>query len=261
VLARATHKQTQAWSVNTALVCGVAVAFAYAGALDPHRYADMVPTLLQLVRDAWPPDFRRFQHWTKPVLETLAMSVAGTALSVVAALPLAALSARNVTRARWLGAPALLLLNVLRSIPELVWGVLFVAAVGFGPLPGVLALACHSTGMLGKFFSETFEHAATAPGDALRSHGVSSLGVLRYSLLAQALPQMVDVALYRLEHNVRAATTVGMVGAGGLGLEIISAFQLFEYREAAALLTLLLALVSVIGVLGARIRAHFRGIT
>ena len=136
---------------------------------------------------------------------------------------------------------------------------MFVAAVGFGPLPGIFALACHSIGMLGKFYSEIIEHVDTAPGEALRSQGVSSLGVLRFSVLPQILPRLVDVTLYRWEHNVRAATVLGVIGAGGLGLEIITAFHLFEYREAFALIIVLLALVSTLNFVGGHIRSYFLG--
>ena len=174
-------------------------AFAYAGAFDPKRYADALPTILQLAADAMPPDFSRWREWGRPLLETLSMSVAGTALAVAAALPLGALAARNVVGRSWIGAPVRLLLNGLRLIPGLIW----VAAVGFGPLPGILALATHSTGMLGKFFAETMEHVDPGPGDALRSHGVSRLGILRFSVMQQVLPRLVDVILYRWEHNLR----------------------------------------------------------
>jgi phosphonate transport system permease protein len=236
----------------------VLLAMLYAGVLDPARYRDALATIATLARDAFPPDFSRWQNWGRPLLETLSMSIAGTLLGLVAAVPLGTLAARNVGSRR-LGPPILLLLNTCRSIPGLVWGVIFVAAVGFGPLPGVLALACHSTGMLGKFCAEMVEHVETAPGDALRSQGVGALGVIRFAVWPQVLPRLMDVALYRWEHNVRAATTLGVVGAGGLGLEIITAFHLFEYREAAALILLLLALVSLINILGARIRAAFLG--
>jgi phosphonate transport system permease protein len=148
---------------------------------------------------------------------------------------------------------------VLRSIPGLIWGVIWVAAVGFGPLPGILALATHSTGMLGKFFAETMEHVDPAPGDALRSHGVSMLGILRFSILQQVLPRFADVVAYRWEHNLRAATMLGVVGAGGLGLEIITAFHLFEYREASALIIVLLGLVTAITMIGAQLRRRFLG--
>lgn len=188
------------------------------------------------------------------------MSIAGTVLGAAAALPLGALSARNVVRDARFREPVRVFLNVLRSIPGLIWGVLFVAAVGFGPLPGILALASHSTGVLGKFFAEILEHADPAPGDALRSHGVSRLGVLRYSVLPQILPRLVDATVYRWEHNLRAATTLGVAGAGGLGLEIITAFHLFEYREASALIIVLVALVTAINAAGAFVRGRFLGV-
>lgn len=234
------------------------LAMLYAGVLDPARYRDALVPIATLARDAFPPDFSRWQSWGRPLLETLSMSIGATLLGLIAAVPLGTLAARNVG-SRLLGPPILLLLNTFRSIPGLVWGVIFVAAVGFGPLPGVLALACHSTGMLGKFCAEIVEHVEAAPGDALRSQGVSRLGVIRFAVWPQILPRLADVALYRWEHNVRAATTLGVVGAGGLGLEIITAFHLFEYREAAALIIVLLGLVSLINILGARIRTSLLG--
>ena len=259
ILADGRRKQRDA-IITAAGVAGVIVcAFAYAGAFDLKRYADALPTILTLAADAMPPDFSRWREWGRPLLETLSMSVAGTALAVAAALPLGALAARNIVAQSWIGAPVRLFLNVLRSIPGLIWGVIWVAAVGFGPLPGILALATHSTGMLGKFFAETMEHVDPGPGDALRSHGVSQLGILRFSVLQQVLPRLVDVILYRWEHNLRAATTVGLVGAGGLGLEIITAFHLFEYREASALIILLLGLVTAITMIGAQLRRRFLG--
>lgn len=239
-------------------VAAIVLAFGYAGVFDLARYRGALTTILTLAGDASPPDFSRWSKWGKPLVETLAMSIAGTVLGGVAALPLAALAARNITPS-WAGEPVRLLLNVIRSIPGLIWGVLFVAAVGFGPLPGIFALACHSTGVLGKFYSEIFEHVDRAPGEALRSHGVSPLGVFRFSVWPQVLPRLMDATIYRWEHNVRAATTLGVVGAGGLGLEIVTAFHLFEYREAAALVLVLLALVTLLNGASAWLRRRFLG--
>jgi phosphonate transport system permease protein len=259
ILADGRRQQRNTLLVTAAGLAVILGAFVYAGAFDYRRYADALPTILKLTGDAMPPDFSRWQKWGRPLLETLSMSIAGTVLGAAAALPLGALAARNVVRQRWLGELARLFLNLLRSIPGLIWGVIFVAAVGFGPLPGILALATHSTGMLGKFFAETLEHVEPGPGDALRSHGVSRLGVLRFSVLPQILPRLVDVTVYRWEHNLRAATTLGVVGAGGLGLEIITAFHLFEYREASALIIVLLVLVTLISAAGAFVRRRFLG--
>jgi len=242
---------------GTLITAAILTAFIYAGAFDWRRYVDAVPTILKLLGESLPPDIGRWPNWGRPLLETLSMSIAGTVVGAAAALPLGALAARNVTHNSLIGSSVRLLLNLLRSIPGLIWGVMFVAAVGFGPLPGILALGCHSTGMLGKFYAETLEHVEPGPGEALRSLGVSRLGVLRFSVLPQILPRLVDVTIYRWEHNLRAATTLGVVGAGGIGLEIITAFHLFEYREAAALIILLLVLVTAITLIGGWIRRRF----
>jgi phosphonate transport system permease protein len=257
ILADGRRRQLGALASGLAVTLLVVLAFLRAGAFELDRYAQALPTIWTLAREATPPDFLRWRHWGGPLVDTLAMSLAGTSLAVMLALPLGAVAARTVVRPAWAGVPARRLLDLLRSVPSLIWGVIFVAAVGFGPLPGILALACHSTGMLGKFFAETLEHVEPGPGNALRSHGVSRLGVLRFSVLPQILPRLVDVTLYRWEHNVRAATTLGVVGAGGLGLEIITAFHLFEYREAAALILVLLALVTAINLLGGWLRKRF----
>jgi phosphonate transport system permease protein len=259
ILADGRRKRRDSLLTAAAIALVIACAFAYAGGFDSRRYAGALPTILKLAADAMPPDFSRWREWGRPLLETLSMSVAGTALGAAAALPLGALAARNIVARTAIGEPVRLFLNALRSIPGLIWGVIWVAAVGFGPLPGILALATHSTGMLGKFFAETMEHVDPGPGDALRSQGVSRLGVLRFSVLQQVLPRLADVIVYRWEHNLRAATTLGVVGAGGLGLEIMTAFHLFEYREASALIIVLLGLVTAITMIGAAVRRRFLG--
>ncbi|HVI49590.1 MAG TPA: phosphonate ABC transporter, permease protein PhnE [Candidatus Sulfotelmatobacter sp.] len=232
---------------------GILWAFAYGGAFDLKRYHDALPTILTLASDALPPDFSRWSHWGKPLLETLAMSIAGTVLAALAALPLGVMAAGSVSPPG-LRRAVQMLLNVIRSIPDLVWGVMFVAAVGFGPLPGILALAFHSLGMLGKFYAEIVEHMDPAPALALKGQGVAPLGVIRFAVWPQILPRLADVTLYRWEHNLRAATVLGVIGAGGLGLELITAFHLFEYRESLALIIVILGLVTVVHAISAGLR-------
>ena len=256
VLAGGSRRAVRGYAGFVIAALAIAAAFAYADAFNLTRYRDALPTILVLLGDSLPPDFGRWQSWSRPLAETLAMSICGTVLAAAAAAPLGALAASG-NGLPMVSHAARLVLNTLRSIPDLVWGIMFVAAVGFGPLPGLLALACHSTGMLGKFYAEIIEHVDTAPGEALRSQGVSRLAVLRFSVLPQILPRVVDVTLYRWEHNVRAATMLGVIGAGGIGLELITAFHLFAYREAMALILLLLGLVTLINVLGARLRSRF----
>jgi phosphonate transport system permease protein len=246
---------------TTALATAIVVAaFAYAGALNLSRYADAAPTIAQLARESVPPDFARWREWGRPLLETLATGIAGTALGATLALPLSALAARNAGAPVFVNEIVRFGLGAVRSLPGLIWGVIFVAAVGFGPLPGVLALGVHSTGMLGKLFFEALEHVEPGPGAALRAQGASRLAIFRFALLPQALPRLTDALIYRLEHNLRAATTLGIVGAGGFGLEIVTAFHLFEYREATALILVLLALITTVNVFGAALRrAMLRG--
>jgi phosphonate transport system permease protein len=241
------------------LVAAAVYILYYSSVFDLARYRDAGPTIVSLLSDSVPPDFNRWRNWRQPLIDTLAMSASGTVLAALVALAIAPLAARTTSPAS-LRIIVRVGLNALRSIPAVVWGIIFVAAVGFGPLPGALALACHSTGMLGKLYSETLEHVDPAPGNALKSQGVSPLGVLRFSVLPQILPRLIDVTLYRFEHNIHAATVLGLVGAGGLGLEITTAFHLFEYREAFALILTLLTLVTLINVLGAALRAHLLGL-
>lgn len=254
VLAECRRRDARSLVLSLALSAVFVGAFAVSGGFEIGRYADAVPTVLQLLADAAPPDFGAAASWLRPLQETLAMSVAATLIGTFLALPLALMGARNTGLPRPLSAAARLVLSASRSVPELVFGIVFVAAVGFGPLAGVLALSCHSVGMLGKFLAEHLEHLDPGPADALKSHGVSRAGIVRYCLVPQVMPRLVDVALYRWEHNVRAASVMGMIGAGGLGRELVVAFSLFEYREAAALLILILAVVSLIDLLSYRLR-------
>jgi phosphonate transport system permease protein len=251
------RRQLRNGAVASCAIFVALAAFVFSGAFDLPRYADAAQTMLRLAADSLPPDFSRWRQWGRPLMETLATGVAGTVLGAGLALPLAALAAQNVGPSVLLSQLVRLGLNALRAIPGLIWGVLFVAAVGFGPLPGMLALGVHTTGMLGKLFFEAIEHVDPAPGAALCANGVSRLGVFRFAILPQALPRLVDATVYRLEHNLRAATTLGLVGAGGFGLEIVTAFHLFDYREASALILVLLALVTVVNLLGAKLRRSF----
>ncbi|MDH4290937.1 MAG: phosphonate ABC transporter, permease protein PhnE, partial [Aquincola sp.] len=150
--------------------------------------------------------------------ETLAMSALGTVLAAMLGLALALPAARMHEGDRaWARAPTRLLLNALRSIPELVWAALLLISAGLGPFAGTLALACHTTGVLGRLFAEAIENAPPGPAFALRAQGVGPGRVFAYATLPQVLPQLASYTLYRWENNIRAAAVLGVVGAGGLG--------------------------------------------
>jgi phosphonate transport system permease protein len=187
--------------------------------------------------------------------ETLAMSALGTALAAAAglvlALPASRMHAADPAPAR--GA-ARLLLNALRSVPELVWAALLLIAAGLGPFAGTLALAVHTAGVLGRLFAEAIENAPTGPADALRAQGVGRVRVFLYATLPQVLPQIMSYTLYRWENNIRAAAVLGVVGAGGLGQLLAFHMGLFHMGKTCTILAAMLAMVALVDALsfGAR---------
>jgi phosphonate transport system permease protein len=186
------------------------------------------------------------------------MSVAGTAIAVLLSIPLAILAARNTSPHPVAYHATRAVLNGLRSIPELIMGIVFVAAVGFGALPGVLALGLHSIGMIAKFFAEAIEHADQAPVEAARAAGCSPLQVIFHGIVPQVLPQMADTAIYRWEYNFRASTVMGMVGAGGIGFELMGSLRIMQYQEVSAILIVILAMVTLVDAFSSHLRSKFK---
>ena len=180
-------------------------------------------------------------------LETLAMSAVGTLLAVVLGLALALPASKtfNGDPARWRGV-ARLVLNALRSIPELIWATLLLIAAGLGPFAGTLALGLHTAGVLGRLFAEAIENAPPGPSDALRVRGVPEGRVFLYATLPQVLPQLMSYTLYRWENNIRAAAVLGVVGAGGLGQMLAFHMGLFQMGETGSVLLAMLTLVALV---------------
>ena len=182
--------------------------------------------------------------------ETLAMSLLGTVLAALAGLALALPASRLHEGDRaWARAPTRLLLNALRSIPELVWAALLLISAGLGPMAGTLALALHTTGVLGRRFAESLENAPPGPAFALRTQGIGSLRVLCYATLPQVLPQLSSYTLYRWENNIRAAAVLGVVGAGGLGQLLSFHMALFQMGKTATVLGAMLLMVALVDAL------------
>jgi phosphonate transport system permease protein len=236
----------------------ILICFYYVGLLDPQRLTEGVPSIVSLMYESMPPDFSEARSWFKPLVDTLTMSVAGTVIAVVLSLPLAFLGARNTSPHPAVYQVARGILNGLRSVPELIMGILFVAAVGFGALPGVLALGLHSVGMVGKFFAEAIEHVASEPIEAVKAVGASPMQVIAHGYIPQVLSQMADISVYRWEYNFRASTVMGMVGAGGIGLELMSSLRLMKYQEVSAILIVILCMVTIVDGLGAYLRVRCR---
>lgn len=255
-------QQRRSWqrsALHVALVLAVvAGCWHYVGLFDLERLGEGVPSLASLVGEMFPPNFTEARSWIKPLLDTLAMSVAGTAIAVLLSIPLAVLAARTTSPHPVVYQVTRSLLNGLRSIPELIMGIVFVAAVGFGALPGVLALGLHSIGMVAKFFAEAIEHADQAPVEAARAAGCSPLQVIIHGILPQVLPQMADTAIYRWEYNFRASTVMGMVGAGGIGFELMGSLRIMQYQDVLAILIVILAMVTLVDSFSAYLRRTFK---
>jgi phosphonate transport system permease protein len=182
--------------------------------------------------------------------ETLAMSALGTLLAAAVGLALALPAARLHEADRALArAPTRLLLNALRSVPELVWATLLLISAGLGPFAGTLALAVHTSGVLGRLFAEAIENAPPGPAFALRAQGVGSGRVLLYATLPQLLPQLMSYTLYRWENNIRAAAVLGVVGAGGLGQLLAFHMGLFHMNKTCTILAAMLVLVALVDAL------------
>jgi len=199
------------------------------------------------------PEFLRRVGWAGA--ETLAMSALGTLLAAVAGLALALPAARApAQRQALLRRPARWLLNLLRSIPELVWASLLLIAAGLGPMAGTLALALHTSGVLGRLFADALENAPTASAQALRAQGSGRLQVFFYASLPEVLPQLISYSLYRWENNIRAAAVLGVVGAGGLGQMLSFHLSLFQMGKTATLVGAMLILVLLVDWASDRLR-------
>ncbi len=195
--------------------------------------------------------------WTVLIkmLETLEIALWGTILSVLLSLPLAYYAARNYSPNRYSYSAARGVISLLRSMPELIVALFLVLAFGFGPIAGVLALGLHAAGFLGKFYAEDIENADKKPQEALEAIGAGKLKTLMYGVFPQVAPQYVAYTLYILDRNLRMATVVGLVGAGGIGQELKGRFDMFQYGHVSTILIAIFLAVFLLDQLSARLRA------
>jgi len=189
------------------------------------------------------PDWAYLPQLLAKMLETIEMTVLGTAIAIVISLPLGVLAARNATPHVVVYRLTRDLLSLMRALPELVWALVFVSAVGLGPLPGVMALAFVTVGFMGKFFAESIEVVDQKAVEGVRAHGAGWLQVRLFAMLPQALPDFVGTVMYILDHNLRAAAILGLVGAGGIGYDLVMSMRLFQYER---LLLIALAIYLVV---------------
>ena len=244
-------------SLQSLLLWGVLLAMLAAS----WKGADMRP--LELIRSSgniaeyvhgfFPPQFTDWRNDLSELLVTVEIALWGTALAVVCSMPLALLASANLTP-WWVHQPVRRVLDAFRAINEMVFALLFVSAVGLGPFSGVLALWVHTTGVLAKLFSEAVEAIDPRPVEGIRATGAHPLNVILYGVIPQVVPLWVSYTLYRFESNVRSASVVGMVGAGGIGMVLWDVVRGFEYGQTAFVLILLVVSVTLIDMASAQVR-------
>lgn len=247
------------WRLTLAL--GGLLVVAQAVVVARARPQDLVTGIggmADILRRSLPPDPADLDTSLRAVLETFDIALLGTCAAMVMSLPLAVLAAENVTPSRVLYLAARGLIAITRAVPDLIWALLFVTAVGLGPFPGVLALSVHSIGMLGRLFAEAIEEMDMGPVQALTVTGASPLQVISHAVVPSLLPTLTGVSLYRLDENVRSSLVLGFVGAGGIGFFILAYMNLFQYRRVAMLLILTYLLVVGVERVSAGIRRRLR---
>jgi len=251
------------WRLHHIALAGAIVAFlawcADGVNLRPGEVAGALPAIGEYFARMWPPKWEFSEVLWKPALETLYIALWGNVIALFIGLPLGLCAAGNVVRSPLVRNTAKAILNLLRSISELIWAVFFVAAVGLGPFPGALALGVNFGGILGRLYAEALENIDPGPVEALAATGASRLQIIAYAMLPQALPQFVTYNLYWFEVGVRSATVLGMVGAGGIGFELVTTIRLFEWRETGVVLLLILAMVTIIDLASTYIRGRIYG--
>lgn len=238
-----------------AVLIGLAIWSGRGADFSIPRLVEGLPKFFELLGRMMPPDLTVLKSLMGPLLETLEMALLGTTLPIFLALPLAFLAAVNVSPHPVVSATARVVIGSLRTVPELVWAMILVTAVGLGPFPGVLALTLHSVGGLGKFYYEAIE--ASSPGliEAMQATGAGRFKVIWFGVLPNVLPTMMSSTLFYWEYNNRASTVLGLVGAGGIGLALTHAMSDFRYREVVTCLILIVLVLVVIDRISAYLRA------
>jgi len=253
VPSRPLAERLQTWSVWAIVV--ILLAWSYKPA-EMYRAVQLFTdwrNMAQFGAAFLSPNFHEWQSYLADMIVTVQIAIWGTALAVVAAIPVSILISSNVCP-QWVVQPIRRLMDGCRAINEIVFALMFVGAVGLGPFAGVMALFVHNLGVISKLFSETVEAIDPRPVEGIRSTGAGRLQEVIFGIVPQVLPLWTSLTLYRLETNVRSATTLGIVGAGGIGQTLYESIRAFQYAETAAQVLIVVVTVVIIDVTSARLR-------
>lgn len=210
-------------------------------------FADIIGRML-------PPDFSDLGALLISMFETIEIGFLGTILATILSIPIGLVSAKNITPSKWIYYPARLITTFFRAVPEFILAMILVISVGFGALPGILALGLHTMGFLSKFYAEEIEHVRSGPIEAIEAAGASHMQKITFAIIPQILPNFVGYSLYIFDRNIRMATILGIVGAGGIGYRLISSFRMFEYQEVSAIIIIIFVTIFLLDAISSKAR-------
>ena len=230
------------------------LTWSWGGAeMNPAQLFEDIDNMGVFAQGFFPPDFTNYPEYLREMLVTIQIAIWGTALAIVLSIPLGVLSAENIVP-WWVYQPVRRLMDAARAINEMVFAMMFVVAVGLGPFAGVLALFVHTTGILAKLFSEAVEAIDPRPVEGIRATGAGRIQEVIFGVIPQVLPLWISYSLYRFESNVRSATVLGIVGAGGIGQPLYEMIRGFYYAETAAIMIIIIVSVSLLDIFSQRLR-------
>jgi phosphonate transport system permease protein len=205
------------------------------------------PAMMDFLSRAWPPSMERLPQLSSALVETFQMALAGTIIGIVVSLPLAILAAKGLTKQTFLSrtfyTASRLLIALFRTVPDLVWALVFVITVGLGPFAGTLAIAVDTVGFCGRFFAESMEDAEKGPSEALTAAGAGKADTIFCAVVPAAMPSFITTSLFALEKATRSSVVLGLVGAGGIGIELKVAMDFFDYQLAMTIILMIFVLV------------------
>jgi len=221
-------------------------------------FSDSSKYFIDILNRMLPPDFSNFKGLIYAMFETIEIAFLGTFIAIILSIPVGLFSARNLAPNYLVFLIARIITIFFRAIPEFIIAMILVIAVGFGAIPGVLALGLHTMGFLAKFYAEDIEHVNKGPIEALKSSGASKRQIIAFAVIPQIIPSFVANNLYILDRNIRMATMLGIVGAGGIGYELLSSFRMFEYQKVSAIIIIIFITIFIIDHLSSLIRSKIK---
>lgn len=243
--------------IGFALVAGLLIWSAPVAEIDAIHVFASIPRMLDFIGNILVmPDWHYLPELGKKLLETIEITFLATCIAVVISLPVSILAARNTSPWPALFHASRALLSLVRALPELVWALVFVSAVGLGPLPGVMALSFVTIGFMTKFFAEAIEVVDMKAVDGVAAHGADWLQIRTFAHLPQAWPDFIGTVMYILDHNLRAAAILGLVGAGGIGYDMVMSMRLFDYNRLLAIALAIYMVVTILDRMSDRFRAR-----